>query len=170
MSIRSGERGEAAISYAAILVLAAALIGVLFASGIVTGFSRDVMTAICRIFNISDTGCGAAGPPGAAPRPPGQPEMSTCLRLEQSHSSTNNVDLLVYRRREYSGSSVDQYGDGSIVVTTTQGSGNGWGLTAGYGGGFKIGGVGSAGASTSAAGRSGPASSRPPSALRTKPR
>jgi Flp pilus assembly pilin Flp len=56
------DRGASAVEYAALIILAAALIGALYASGVVSTASTKVSSAVNAIFNG-----GASG--GQAPNP-----------------------------------------------------------------------------------------------------
>jgi len=135
LTVRGGrrDRGAGAIEYAALLALAAALVGVIWASGLFPLMPDKVHLALCEIFGGSNCSSSEQAQPV-------KPALSSCMVNSASTVHTSGEQILFY-----SHSDTDTQGltvNGNHTITESFGGGSGDGFKIGLGIGGKVNGIG----------------------------
>lgn len=130
------DAGSAGAQYAGLIVLAALILGSLYAVGVPERVRGKTSSALCRILgsNCPPEDQVRKGLPGNAPRAAGPAIPNSCVVSQDTKSHTSSYKILAVKHAESKSTMVQRNQDGSVAVLNTQQKGTGVDVRGGFGG------------------------------------
>jgi len=110
--ILRSDRGQTAVEYMGLLLLVAAIVGLLLTTPIGAPIRQEVEAAICRI-----TGGDCEAGAGAQQRADGRPPLSECVRTSSQRGVNGAVKVIVFKLGGGVEAMREERADGSVKVT-----------------------------------------------------